>query len=426
MKEVLFLIPARITLPFFTKLYSECESAIFTRFKGELRPVLRAVSGNGEQYDADELAKVLRRELKEGHNIHAVVVCPTESKSVGEVLKSEANKHDFFVVALTLPLRGWNDSKLTERCRIPRPSLVVCDSGPAAERLGITAAKEFASLYSRETANLLLVGAHPRRMDSQFRLDSFLKGFLRTLQSEGRQLGQLVKFKSCRWERSNACSQMLDFAVRGFVHDDNLDSPLEKLDVVFAANDEMALGIRDALLRRSRSLPNQVCNISVTTRIFGFDGIPEMRTLLEELDYFVGGTATQNLTLLAQSLATALSQRNLVRRKRIITQVPAKVILSPQATAEDDLAKYPLHVPPYSSSSGLWMSERQATQYRGVEKRSMRKFRDKGDDHTDSFGKLGRDRSLCIWRQPRYRGPYFYLKSTVELAVARSRVKRSK
>src|SRR5206468_2049358 len=96
LKEALFLIPEKLTRPFFAQLYQECERAIDTEFGDELRPVLRFVLRRDEEsFDPNIGLERLRREFEWSKAIHVLVVVPTSSTELTRgIARSVTNLDD--------------------------------------------------------------------------------------------------------------------------------------------------------------------------------------------------------------------------------------------------------------------------------------------------------------------------------------------
>ena len=73
--------------------------------------------------------------------------------------------------------------------------------------------------------------------------------------------------------------------------EERLDSNLDLFDVLFCANDEMAIGARSAMVRLWRQVPELSKKDAIThVKIVGFDGIVEMKTFINDQEKCILGT----------------------------------------------------------------------------------------------------------------------------------------
>ena len=390
-QEVLFLIPARITLPFFTRLYAECERAIFRRFQSRFRPILRAINGTEGQFDESTLVETLVRELKFATQLTTIVICPTESIALASRVRDLATQHDLRVIALTLPFRRWPVEPA-------RPQVVLCNSGKAVEAIADAAVAELA-YFGHKEAFVMAVPGNKTRSDSKFRIRRFLSGFRKAATDNNLVMHEPVLLPECQWDRSQAYHRFLQ-------HVQSAGS-LTRLDVVFAANDEMALGARDAILElcHSRTYRSKFSQ----TQIFGFDGIPEARTLIKESDPFFRGTVVQDYRGLAEQLAEVIANEEGSEQR--VFPVEPEIELQMRTTGRHFAIAYP-RIPPYAESDPRWISAKQAAAQRRVSLDGLKKARERGENTIDGFGTLGRDTAKQIWRRDGKKR-IFYLRSTL-------------
>lgn len=103
MKEILFLFPFKLTRPYFSSLCCECETSVYTRFGEDLRPIWRGLPRETEEFDEQEVIRILHRELRQSAAVSLLVVAPTASKRLTEGVAQVALERGLPVVALPIP-----------------------------------------------------------------------------------------------------------------------------------------------------------------------------------------------------------------------------------------------------------------------------------------------------------------------------------
>lgn len=412
MREALFVIPARLTRPFFTRLYVECERAIFNRFGVEVRPVVRSVSNPGEQFSAQEVIRVLEREFEYGSSIGALIVVPTDSRQLSHGVADVAVRHRLPVIALTLPFYCWPGQNTG------RPPLVICESSKGTYELARAAAIEFRTRHPRKYhAHVLVMPGTSRRIDSMTRIRSFVAALCEFKLIEN--VANVEFLNPASWLRENARTVMRA----------RIDAADRSIDIVFAANDEMALGIRDAILesfRRQKSKTRFVRD----TLVFGFDAIVEARSLITvEKDHHLQGTVEQQLPLMANELANLLHDvlHDGGANGKII-QIPPRAILNPDVESKSQLTRsFPDNVPPLDASrivpaltpleqadeTLVWVLESRVATELCIEMDSLRKYRERGAIRRHPAGDFGSDTGGRIWRFDPEAKQYFYTVASV-------------
>jgi ABC-type sugar transport system substrate-binding protein len=399
--EALFVIPANLTRPFFTHLYTACEQKIFDAFTDtfQLRPVIRSVTRQANEFDAQAVAQILEREFALSDRIELLVVVPTDSVALSRGVADVCRKKGVPVVALTLPFYGW---PIDRHAHYRRPPTVACDSAKAMGQLALAAIAEFhlRSGTSRP-ANVVVMPGSLTRTDSRNRIASFV----RHLKHHGVILAEPHFTQPANWQRSTAKVIMQEI----------LRTRSDPIDIVFAASDEQALGCRAAVLESLRSDPPS--RIAADCIIFGFDAIGEARSLILENDYHFRGTVEQRLPEMAEKLLDVI-QRLLRGDKDIcsLNEVEPECIIAEVATTategERALKDYP-QVRPLDPTSQAWTSESTAKIENGVQSSTMRKYRERGESRMDGQGRVGRDQHGRIWRHEKSTGKYFYLTCTL-------------
>jgi ABC-type sugar transport system substrate-binding protein len=283
MSEVLFLIPALISRPFFSGLACECQASIRKRLGEVVRPIWQFVSREPDEFDTDTLVETLWRELRQSDRIQLLVVAPTASKEFASAVAEIAKEKNLPVLALSLP---FHHRSCFRKLKIDVPPVVITDSAFGTQALGRAASE--AIKRSRPNHNRPLVYLFPgqtHRIDSAHRLRNFCKGM-----SDSGMHPRVVFANECNWQRHVAKAQMTRL----------IANTNEIIDVVFAANDEMALGVRDAIREAVRLTD---CHVVQRCLVFGFDAISEARSLILDNDTHFMGTVEQDLEKMAEQLA---------------------------------------------------------------------------------------------------------------------------
>ncbi len=282
--EVLFLIPTNLSRPFFVRILQECESEFERVFGDSLRTILRYVPRDDEEFRTEEVTRLLWREFRASQRIRLVVVAPTESRRLTREVARTIGQVDktIPVIALTLPFRG---VEAFREFGVSHPACLVCHSERGTQELGKAAAREFGQ--RRKSANVVLIRGARGRADSYSRVRGFKEG-LKSAGVKHRLLKLEPRF--CDWKRDQAGKAFHDLVAKWQT----------RIDIVFAANDEMALGVRETILKSADATSRQWME---ECRIYGFDAIPEMLSLVNCGDRHVRGTVEQPSKEMANQLA---------------------------------------------------------------------------------------------------------------------------
>lgn len=167
------------------------------------------------------------------------------------------------------------------------PPVVACDSKQGTIQLAKHAVKQVAN--GSDLVNVVLIHGADQRKDSRARILGFLKG-LRESEVPFKRVGTLT----CDWQRKRATDAFVEFVHR-------TPSPIH---IVFAANDDMALGVEDAILR---GLPDHQQRVKDCV-IYGFDAIPEMLDHIKHKGGHAKGTVGQPLQEMARGLVDLLQR----------------------------------------------------------------------------------------------------------------------
>lgn len=357
MNEILFLIPYKITRPYFADLFCECEQAINDRVPEPHRLVLRCVPREDQELTDAKILGIMQSEFAATHRIKLMVVTPTQSMKLTERVAEVIRDLNIPAVALSLP---FHNREVFDRSRVPHPPAIYCDSEKSSEELARTAAKELGERFPGVTApHVVLVPGENDREDSKFRLEHFVLG----LQNAG-LTPEVKPLKPCHWQRKPARDEMRDY----------LDTCASPVHLVFAANDEMALGVRDAVIEHPSPWGKQCL-------VYGFDAVSEVLSLIEQGDVHMRGTVEQNNKALAAELAELVARLQTAPAADVpISPVPPKKVHVHQKKRRVPLRKLVAALDP---SKGKWVSAKDAEQVTGYPANTLMKRRTKKDDREE-------------------------------------------
>ncbi len=284
-KEVLFFFTASIRKPYFAQLLEACQSAFRKTFGDSVDAVFRAVPEGGDYRCDVALAELLQETPRLISSTAALVVVPTWSAPFTDAVASLARNFHVPVVAFTLPF--CNPAVFATR-GVSQPPVVMSHNHQGGLLLGRAVGEAILarrSVRARSALRVLLIPGHRARPDSISRLDGFESG----LKSVVPHL-ELTTLPDCEWSRELAQRGVGEF----------LSTAPAVPEVVFAANDQMMLGARDALLR-------VVTNPSTAHPLLcGYDGIDEVKHHITAGCPWIFGTVQQDSDAMAQALAHLL------------------------------------------------------------------------------------------------------------------------
>ncbi len=330
--EVLFLIPSNLTRPFFASLLHHCEVRIEQEFHEDLRTILRYVPR--DDLNTDELIRLLKREFRLSQKIRLIVAIPTGSidlsRKIAEVLK-EVNK-PLSVIALTLP---FHSGGVFRKHDLQRPPFVLCNSKRGTEMLGKDASERVPP--NVKNIKVAFIRGTRGRIDSKARVDGFLLG----LKNSNRRFEDVtVDCKLyCDWMREKARDAFAKL----------VQEQSDPIHIVFAANDEMALGVRDAIIK---TIPEVHRNKTSSCIIYGFDAIPEVMNHIEHGDKYIKGTIEQPLDEIAKKLVGLMKIR--IHHENIDNTNEPKtegILVEPIMHVSQPLDFPQISPPPYEKSS---------------------------------------------------------------------------
>jgi ABC-type sugar transport system substrate-binding protein len=396
MHEVLLLIPAKLTRPFFAELYCECENSIYDHFGDYLRPIWRCVPRESDEFDERTVLRVLRREMRQSNAIRLMVVVPTASKQIAACVAEIGKDRNIPIVALTLP---FHCRSVFRKLKLPIPPVVHCDNAQGTRQLGEAAGLEYRRRRpGTQTPSLVLLPGEGRRIDSITRLRNFVLG----IQDTGLR-PHVVSARPCYWQRLAARCEIQRLA-------DQKGTPI---DVVFAANDEMALGARDAILA---SAGDAAARLLSNTIVYGFDASFEACSLIQQNDTWFKGTIKQNLPEMAEALAELIEQ--VLRKKKLPSRFTVAVkptCILPQLTESrlDLLQRWPT-IPALDLTNGQWVADKDAAGIERVDESALSDYRKSAQGcKRAEGGKLGQDRFGRMWRRDDRSGRVYYLWATL-------------
>lgn len=431
--EALFVIPARLTRPFFTQLYAACEEKIFQHFKETIRPVVRAVTSVDAQFDAGEVTRILEREFRMNPGrIKFLIVVPTDSKELSVGVAQVSSDHSVPVIALTLPFHQWPEKfedesgnptgKSERKLPPPPPPVILCKSDHGTRELARVAALELRKrAIDRPIRVWVIPGA--RRIDSLWRI----KGFMRGLRDQGVRLaGKPNWLASANWLRRDAYDVVRVAIIEHAELVKTGNEPTVPVDILFAANDEMALGARDAIRESNRS--KETRKIAGNCLIFGFDAIAEARSLIKKNngDIWLKGTVEQQLPLMADRLVAIM--KSILNRNGNPSngEVPPIAIVHSETVQElAAIDAYPDRVPPITDEHFLPAAV--AAKELKVDEGTLEKYRERNSDCPikDDIGYLGIDQYDGIYRIDSD-GEVFYWRGSIASRIYAAKRKRKR
>ena len=280
-KELLVVEPTRVTRPFFSQLNFACEARVYEHFGDDWRFIRRCVPR--AEFDNGDIVKNVHREFRQSLSIALLVIAPTSSHELTKTVAKLMTEHKVQVIALSLPFHGRH---IFKSFGLAVPPSVVCDSATGVFELGRAAAAELVRTKNTSPVIVLIPGDR-HRLDSRFRLRYFKRGLEELTLSPS-----YIEAAPCAWNRSLARNEM-----------QKLIGELKRIDLVFAANDEMALGARDAIQRAAHSGEGSANQCVV----YGFDAIDEVKLLIEANDPILRGTIQQNLSEMSDALVSLVT-----------------------------------------------------------------------------------------------------------------------
>lgn len=293
-REVLFVIPAQLTRPYFLELCRHCEESIFVnnddRFR--IRPILRCVPARGPVESGHAIRTILDRDLKSVSpgQIAAIVVAPTGDQTLERDVASFSKEHAIPAVALSLPFQH---PKVFTEYGIAVPPHVISNGTSAVRELGRHAAETLSKSTHTDTIvrsnnpTVLLFPGEENRTDSKERIENFKAGMTNAGVNIGDPSFRIMQ--SCHWQRRTARKTLIEFM-------NNRANP--RPDVIYCANDSMALGCIDYL---EHSFSDRI-------PVYGFDATEEARVLISSNDNrFFYGTVQQNMSEMATQLRQLLA-----------------------------------------------------------------------------------------------------------------------
>jgi ABC-type sugar transport system substrate-binding protein len=159
---------------------------------------------------------------------------------------------------------------------------------------------------------------------SQSRIDGFTQRIKETNKNECKKRKEpcikCITNENCKF--SLVKSKKLDFTretaktyVKRFLQDSN------SIDGIFACNDEMALGARDALLDLTQT------NKKYKIKIVGFDGINEVKSILQNIEEdFLLGTIDVNVVKQVEHLISSITSNSIQNKKEFVKCEPKIII----------------------------------------------------------------------------------------------------
>lgn len=396
MAEVLIFCTSGMRHCFRGELHDEVVYAFSQTRNPNLRPRFVTVVKEDEYGEGAAILKL--EELERDGLIEAcevLVVVPSQSAHIASwvaerQVQRRRSKKPLLVIALTLPFHG----NAFHSRGLPDPPVVISNNKHGAVQLGMHAASSFDGNIPPDGVHVALLPGRKGQIDSNDRLASFMDGFKEVLSEH--DLHEIT-LEECQWSRRKA-----DDVVRRYLE----SGRAERIDVLFAANDDAALGARDALKLLRMTKPDVVGR----TRVFGYDAIEEAWRLIEGGDQLLCGTVCQNLDEMARQLAKLAAKLIEDPNGQI---KPGEISIAPtMIVGSNAVSPMGPDIPPLDQDE--WIDVRAAAAYIGITPEALRTSRARARArYRDPEGKSGIDAVGRNWRAEKAGGKVWYLKRSL-------------
>ena len=332
--EVLFLIP-NLSRSYFSNLITECEKVIATDFGENLRVIVRYEYSKDKSEDG--IVEAYARELRQSSKIKFLLVLPNRKNNLGREISRITNNlnRNILVISLSLPFRN---NKL--RSFPIRPPYIACRSDAGTMQLARDAIRRMHH-RGKESANVVLIAGARNRIDSRYRIRGFISGLQQKPQITDFDSTLEAKFESMQKQEASLAENSIDTKQRTQSKHDRpfsfnllnlnengienqlygnwsrelsavrfaklVDHCREDIDIVFAANDDMAMGVYDSIQDFKRN------NVSAYRKtadciIYGFDNIPDAEKLIKSGDHHFKGSVEQPAREMAERLSKIIRE----------------------------------------------------------------------------------------------------------------------
>ncbi len=253
---IVFFSPSDGANPF----YGQVLRSMAQLFPGHLTPIIPR-----QNFDPHYMWKHVQRYIQQETRQTGVILIPDEPEIHRETILQLHRKTNISLVLFDVDLQRTDNHE-------DLPSFVGGD-----EELGGCLAADLAVQYLQQESlynpRVLVVRGATTEWESK-RSSSFISRLLASI--PGASISQTPKLRYDRLESRRYLLDLITFAQPPDLH----------YDLIFACNDDMALGCRAALLELQRL--RRINHIS--TKIIGYDGIREVRELVQLEDLIILGT----------------------------------------------------------------------------------------------------------------------------------------
>lgn len=233
-----------------------------------------------EDYRIEPQLNLLHKLLREECDFDVMCIIPTSPEFTTNMVIELIEERN---VLIAIDVR-YEDISPFERKKIKPPPIVQVDNISGGRLASETLSKFF--LKNRiENPTVLTISGPVGLMHARDREKGFLDEFRKIFPES-----KIIKLEPGDWFREKAEKNFNNFL--------KLNKNKE-INGIFAGNDEMALGIRKAIIKAKK---RGDIEISQDVKIMGFDNITEMQELIETEDEYILGTIDQNLNLMAKEL----------------------------------------------------------------------------------------------------------------------------
>lgn len=369
-KEISFIFTNGMAHDFYGHLHDACCAALHERFENKFRIHFdTVVSGKDPLSEAMAINFV---ESQEYDRLIALVIVPLPTSTFSASVAQSILKRKVPVIALA---RGFEATKEFTSRGVNVPTTVMSNNYFGGYDLG-----QFSGHDRSGSVNVTLIPGQYHRSDSQQRLAGFEDG----LKDTG-LIPVVTTLSECLWSRD-----LTKQCVKNFL----LASETPQVDLMFAGNDEMILGARDAIVELGMQIDHKVDGSS----LFGYDGNSEVCDLLREHDKYLKGTVEQDHESLAIELAHVLEQYLQIDEANRHNSVVSSKPIPPKRRVRSDPEPIPT-IPPFDRESGDWMTAKEAAERLIETTDAMRKWRERKPKYTSPDNLSGIDSKRLVWRR---------------------------
>jgi ribose transport system substrate-binding protein len=246
-------------------------------------------------YSGADQARLLEAILRRRHEYAGGLIMVNEADGIREVLARFCGKAGMPVVFVDA------EPFETEEAYPPGTAFVGYDDGKLGEAAARWVTGYFFRKHIKRPAVLVINGGFYHRREEKFR------------ESLGSQLQGVQILDDCAGFDRGQAREVTRTHLR------RLAASGRKLDAVFCTNDEMALGVVDALLSTEAVLAKE-------TAVVGVDGTPQARALIEAWAGPLRATVVQDSYKVAETAVTLLERMSRKEAVPVRTRLAAEVV----------------------------------------------------------------------------------------------------